>query len=152
MKNMKRLVWSVLILIISGSILYVQSNATPQKTGYIEIAGARLRLGMTKGEVSNKIAGVSILKVEEDYWGIGNGQPPNEMIQFTNGKLNYAQRYWKSKDNDIFESLYGVAKSLNQEGYSNCRLQTYEKRAPEMSAQSVWVECGEKSVSLVRET
>jgi hypothetical protein len=100
---MRRLPWVFVFVTMLGSFLYAQTKRSRTNSAFIEIAGVKLRLGMTPGEVTEKIAGTKITKVDEDFWGIGGEEPPSESLQFTNGRLSFAQRYWKSHDNDIVE-------------------------------------------------
>lgn len=149
---MRRLPWVFVFVTMLGSFLYAQTKRSPTDSAFIEIAGIKLRLGMTPREVTAKLPGTKITRIHGDLWGIGGEESPTETIQFTNGRLSFAQRYWKSFDNDIVESLFGAVSTLNQQGYSQCTVQTREKRTPDALVHAVWIVCGEKAVSITRDT
>jgi hypothetical protein len=119
---------------------------------YIEISGKHLTLGMTMGEVTDRLAGSTVTKMSDDFWGIGANQPPAETVQFTKGRLTFAQRYWTSTSNDIFDSLFGAVTTLNNQGFSSCHVTTGTNIQPEMSTRVIWIVCGAKSISITRDT
>ena len=119
---------------------------------YIEISGVRLRLGMTKAQVSEKLVGNTIKKIDEDFWGIGTEELAPEVIQFTNGRLTYAERDWRSNTNDIYEGLFGAVTTLNNQGFKRCHVETKTVASPGDSAKYIWIDCGEKAISVIRDT
>lgn len=149
---MRRLPWVFVFVTMLGSFLYAQTKRSPTNSAFIEIAGVKLRLGMTPREITGKLPGTKITRIHDDLWGIGGEEMPSETIQFTNGRLSFAQRNWKSLDNDIVESLFGAVSTLNQQRNSNCTVQAREKRTPNALVHVVWVVCGEKTVSVTRDT
>jgi hypothetical protein len=49
-----------------------QQKTSPQHgQAFIEIGGAKLRLGMSKAEVAEKLVGVKIEKLNDDVWVLG---------------------------------------------------------------------------------
>ena len=125
---------------------------SPQIPNYIEISGQRLHLGMTKAQVSEKLAGKTVQIMKDDLWTIGVNFPPEAEIQFTNGKLTYAEREWPSASNDLFESLYGAISTLNEQGFKGCVVTSYASNDPGLILKNIWVDCAGKSVSINRVT
>jgi hypothetical protein len=113
----------------------------------IEINGVALRLGTSKNEVEQKYGPSEILKSSEDGWLIGQVQ---SLVHFTNGKLTFAERNWPNQDNDIGEQLFGVINSLNAEGFNNCKVFTDVKTDPAATLHRVWIDCGDKTILVVR--
>ena len=148
---MKRTAVIVLTIVGLCSILSAQQKTSPQwGRAALEIAGTKLRLGMTKGEVTEKMAGTEIYKINENNWVVGKLENIGPSLQFKNGRLNYADRYWVTYDNDIAEALFGAVNSLNNEGFSACTVTADTRPSPDQTAQRVWIACGEKTVLLVR--
>lgn len=108
-------------------------------------------MGMTKGQVAEKLAGNEINKIHDDEWVLGSpekGLGPS--LQFTNGLLSYADRNWVTYDNDIVEALFGAVRTLNKEGFSRCTVTADDSASPDLTAHRVWIQCGEKTVLVIR--
>lgn len=120
----------------------------------IEVAGQKLHLGMTKAQVTEKLAGTEITKIHDDEWMVGSLEKKEfgPTLQFTNGVLSYAERFWTVSDNDLVEQLFGVVSSLNGEGFSQCNVTADTNDSPDIRAKRVWIMCGEKSVLVIRRT
>jgi hypothetical protein len=145
---MKRLALVLLTFTALSSILYAQQKRLSKAA--IDVRGTNLRLGMTKAEVTDKLAGNAITKAHEDHWIVAPSDELGPSLQFTNGRLSYADRYWITYDNDIAEALFGAVNSLNQEGFSACSVTAHTKTEPATMLHQVSIECGEKSILLVR--
>jgi hypothetical protein len=145
---------AVLLALAFSTVVTDAQKKEPPKWGSVslEVAGAQLRLGMTKAEVIGKLAGSEITRIDEDNWIVAPKDALGPTLQFTNGQLNYADRYWPSQDNDIAESLFGAVNVLNSEGFSSCKVTSYTKPTPDATSQGVRIECGLKSVLLQRLT
>jgi hypothetical protein len=128
------------------------AQKVPLSRSAIEVAGVRLRLGMAKAQVAEKLAGVVLTKVNDDEWMIGSFEKGNigPSIQFHNGVLSYAERFWTTADNDVADALFGVVTTLNDEGFSNCTVTADTHTSPDINAQRVWIACGEKSVLIIK--
>jgi hypothetical protein len=120
----------------------------------VEVAGHKLHLGMTKAQVTEKLAGVEFTKIREDEWMVGSLEKKEigPTLQFTNGVLSYAERFWTVTDDDVVEQLFGVVSSLNGEGFSECTVTADTNDSPDIRAKRVWISCGEKSVLVVQRT
>lgn len=118
----------------------------------LEVSGVKLHLGMTKGEVAEKLSGNEISKYNEDNWMIAAPNNLGPTLQFTNGRLTHAERNWVTYDNDITEALFGVVHSLNEEGFATCVVTANTKATPDATSHGVWIVCGEKSILVVRRT
>lgn len=140
----------ILTLFALSSILSSARQRTPSQWGraVLEVSGTKVHLGMTKAEVSEKLSGTEISKINENNWVVG--AIPGPTLQFTNGRLSYADRYWITYDNDIVEALFGAVNSLNQEGFSACTVTAVLKTLPDSTGHSVEIMCGEKSVLITR--
>jgi hypothetical protein len=150
---MKKTVLVVLTLAALSLPPYAQQRVSPQLSkAAIDVSGTKLRLGMTKGEVTDKLAGNEITKGDEDTWAIAPSGSSGSTLQFTNGRLSFADRYWVTYDNDIAEALFGAVNSFNQEGFSTCAVTADTKTEPGRTFHRVWIRCGEKSILLVRDS
>ena len=109
---MKKTALAVITLAILSSLLYAQKTASLQLSkAAIDVDGTKLRLGMSKGEVTDKLVGDEITKYHEDDWFVGPPEKDGPTLQFTNGRLSYADRNWVTYDNDTAEALFGAVNS-----------------------------------------
>jgi hypothetical protein len=128
-------------------------NARPQHSKTeLEVEGAMLSLGMTKSEVAEKLAGREFTKLDENNWVIGQPEQARPLIQFTNGRLTFTERYWATGENDTADALFGAVISLNESGFSVCNVTAGMKTSPNETAHNVAISCGDKSVVVVRVT
>lgn len=145
-----------LLCTASLTIVYAQKQATRQLSkAAIEVEGTKLRLGMTKAQVAEKLVGHGITKISDDEWMVGTLKElragrEGPTLQFTDGVLSYADCEWTTGDNDVAKALFGAVSTLNNEGFSACTVTADTRSSPDISAQRVWIMCGEKSVSIVR--
>ena len=139
------------LLIVAGlsSIVYAQKQTRLSKAT-IDVAGINLQLGMTKAQVEEKLGGREITKIQQDEWMVGSEKQLGPTLQFRNGLLNFADRYWSTTDNDIAEALFGAVTSLNQEGFSDCTIEAGVNASPDMTAHNIWIRCGEKGILITR--
>lgn len=133
----------LLMLVAVSAVLYAQNSA--RQTATIEIDGMKLRLGMTKGEVAEKLAGSDLHKLNADNWAIGKISP---YIQFTAGRLTYVDRTW-SKTEELAEPLYGVVSAFKEQGYTNCKISADTKVTPDDTSQRTWIDCGPKRILVI---
>jgi len=139
---------SVLFLLIPFA-LFSPASAQQKKTSpssFIEVSGVKLRIGMAKADVAEQLAGAQILKQSPDEWyvvGAGN-------VRFKNGRLVYADRSWIKKDVDPVDALFGLVSSLNREGYTSCAVSADMHTAPGSTFERVWIDCGPKSVLIMK--
>jgi len=147
---MKCLVLFVLVLcpVLSSLVLAQQKKSGPLSKEFIEVAGVKLRIGMTKAEVADKLADVqNVTKLNEKTWLIDRKTETwPSGVQFKNGILVFADRGWRTKDTDAVQALFGVVSSLNREGYSDCSIATDTLTNPGEVNDRVWIHCGLKTV------
>ena len=161
--SMKRTALVLLMLAALSSLLYAQKNPSRQagKVASIEIAGVKLHLGMTKADVAERFVGIQISKVTEELWAIDKGG--NSQLKFKNGRLVSANHSWINTGDDQMDALFAVVSLLNREGYSACKISTDTKVVPTTdadtgriisapSAERVWIDCGQKSVLIIKIT
>jgi hypothetical protein len=143
-------------LVVAGlATVHAQRETSPHASkADVEVAGYKLHLGMTKAQITEKLAGTEITKIHEDEWMVGSLEKKEfgPTLQFTNGVLSYAERFWTASDDDTVEQLFGVVSSLNREGFSQCSVTADTNDSPDIRAKRVWIMCGEKSVLVVRRT
>jgi hypothetical protein len=144
----------LLLATTTPTTLYAQREASSRGKVEIEVAGHKLHLGMTKAQVTEKLTGAEITKIRNDEWMVGSLEKKEfgPTLQFTNGVLSYAERFWTVSDNDTVEQLFGVVSSLNSEGVSRCCVTADTNDSPGISAKRVWIMCGDKSVLVIRRT
>ena len=150
---MRKIACCLLMLTLS-SVIHAQKKDPPQwGSAGMDVAGAKLHLGMTPSEVAQRLSGTAYRKESDRFWIVGEN--PNQfgpVMQFTDGRLNFVSRNWGTTDNDIAEALFGVITSLNSEGFSLCKVSADVKADPSSSAHRVWIACGEKTVLVHRMT
>ncbi|MGC1902326.1 MAG: hypothetical protein WA715_00735 [Candidatus Acidiferrum sp.] len=141
---MKTAISLLVVLTAFSSILCAGQTSSEQSIkAFIEIGGVKLRLGMSKSEVAEKLVGSAVTKINGDWWVLGKVSPS---LQFTDGRLSFADRTWSTTEDDIAESLFGVVNSFNAEGYSACKISADISSSPASMAQRVWIDCGEKTI------
>jgi hypothetical protein len=147
---MNRLVFlAVPLCLLAALAIYARAQHTQAE---LEVDGVKLHLGMAKAEVAAKLAARQYWKVNDDNWVVG---PPNDIdpsIQFTNGKLNFAERFWATNENDTGMALFGAVNSLNKDGFLTCEVTAGVNTSPDLTAHNVWISCGDKSVLVNRDT
>ncbi len=129
-----------------STLLYAQGKS-PQVISKpsIEIEGVKLQLGMTKAEVSERLVGTQITKMNEDRWIIGS----------------YGMTSFKSGGDDQIDAIFGAVSSLNREGYTSFKVLAESKTIPVTDASTgrtlaasnferVWIACGAKAVLIVK--
>jgi hypothetical protein len=142
-----------LIALSFSSVISAQKKDPPHwGSAYMEVAGAKLHLGMTKSEVTDLLAGSPFKKINESFWVMGPEDHDGPTLQFTNGRLTFVSRNWATYNNDITDALFGVVTSLNSEGFSACKVTADTKTDPTSTVQRVWVACGEKTILIIRAT
>ncbi len=147
---MKRTAAALLVLASVTSFLYAQTSPSAKlRKDYIDVFGTRLRIGMTKADVAEKLSGAEIIRVHEDSWLVGP-EKSTSSVQFKNGRLTFADRSWGTKNGDVAEELFGAVNSINSEGYSQCHVFADTRSFPEMTTQRVWMQCGNKSLLVLR--
>jgi hypothetical protein len=143
----------VLVVLMLPSVIQAQKKgATRWGSASIEVAGAKLHLGMTKAEVTEQLAGSQLTKIDDRNWLIGPVEHAGPTLQFTNEHLNFVSREWTTYDNDVTQALFGVVTALNGEGFSVCKVTADTKTDPTSTNQRVWISCGEKTALVMRLT
>jgi hypothetical protein len=144
--------WRFAALAFLVILLGLRSEAQGQGPN-MQIGPINVHLGMTKGEVQNKIDGLSVLKADEDSWIITTGGPESEPygnIQFTNGRITYASRSWLRRNSDAIEGFLGAINSFNKEGLSTCTVLHDTISTPTITGERVSIICGEKSLLIIK--
>jgi hypothetical protein len=91
---MKRAAAIFITFVALSWLLSAQQISSPQwGKAVLEVAGTKVRLGMTKSEVTERLAGTEFSKINENNWMVGNPEHLGPSLQFTNGRLNFADRY-----------------------------------------------------------
>jgi hypothetical protein len=146
---MNRLIFLVVPLCLLAALtIYARPQLMKRE---LEVGGVTLHLGMAKSEVAEKLAG-QYWKLNDDNWVVA---PPNNIgpaIQFTDGKLNFTERFWATSENDTGMALFGAVSSLNKDGFHTCEVTAGVNTSPDLTAHNVWILCGDKSVVINRDT
>jgi hypothetical protein len=144
--TMEKLLLLALTLLAVASLILAQKKGPPLSKESLEVAGAKLRLGMAKADVAERIASFQVLKVGEDEWMIEK----SGTVHFRNGKLCLIDRSWLNGQTDPIDAFYGAVSSLNREGYSSCTISADTRTSPDSSFNRVWLDCGQKSVLVIK--
>ena len=147
---MKRTAIVMLAFAALCSLMYARQKVPQSSKPTLDVSGEILRLGMTKAEVSERLAGNEIRKINENNWVVG--KTAIATLQFTNARLTYADRYWVTYDNDIAEALWGAVSALNEQGFSSCNISSGSKAEPDIMTHNTWIDCGDKSILLTRQS
>src|SRR5271168_1261720 len=88
-QSMKTTALALLTLVAVSTFLYAQTNAKPQfSQEYIDILGVRVRLGMTKLEIADKLGSQKTNDGStENFWLFGQKRPWPSSIEFKDGKV-----------------------------------------------------------------
>lgn len=154
---MRKMVLAVLMLLVTVGPLPSQTATQSQLSNdSIEIFHAKLRLGMTEAEVAEKLSGAEIARGPGSVWIV---QQNGSVIQFENGKLVFATRWWSNENNDIADALFGVVSYFNNEGVRACSVLADSFPEPNLSDEKMritghWVRitCGDKTIVISKET
>jgi hypothetical protein len=140
--------WTILFFSLTAFFcgVFLGQAQKPSTKAVLEIAGAKLSLGMTEAQVDAVLQGVTINKIK-NVWLIED----DKTVEFTDGKLTFARRAWTVKDNDIMMPLYGLVGNMNREGYVACRVYTTSNpNSWGLAIHRVLIDCGEKSILISR--
>ncbi len=154
---MRKMVLVVLMLLAAVGPLGSQTATQSQlRSDSIEICHAKLRLGMTEAEVAEKLSGAEIARGPGSVWIV---QQNGSVIQFENGKLVFATRWWSNENNDIADALFGVVSYFNNEGVRACSVladnfpdSTLSNEKVRITGQRVRISCGDKTIVIGKET
>jgi hypothetical protein len=142
---MRKIAFAALGLLVVSSLLYAQQKSSVQLSkDYIDVLGARLRLGMTKADVEEKIVGAKATMKHEDEWFF-----EGTTLQFKEDRLNFADREWSDTGKSTTDAIFDLVTLLNSEGYSTCSMSTDTHPDPTMTSHRVWLHCGKKSVLIL---
>jgi hypothetical protein len=142
---MKITALAVLILAAISSFVYAQSYPKPQLSQeYIDVLGDRVRLGMTKLDIADKLGSQKVNDGStENFWLFGEKRPwPSSII--------YAAESWDRSDGDVVRALIGAVNTLNRQGFAACEIATDTQHTPSLTAERVWIVCGKKSILVQR--
>lgn len=121
----------------------------------IEISHAKLRLGMTKAEVTDKLSDAQIDIKKDNLWVLHSGS----LIQFQNGKVSYVSREWTAETDDLIDALFRIISYFNLEGDKACSVITENLTDPNqddqkagISVERVQIKCGDKSILIAKYT
>ncbi len=118
-----------------------------EKKKIIEVGGVRHEIDVY---ITIVLAGKEFWKVNDDNWAAGPEKSAGPLVQFTNGRLSFTERYWATGENDT--ALFGAVNSLNKDGFRSCELTAGVNTTPDATSHNVWIVCGEKSVVVIRST
>jgi hypothetical protein len=149
---MKITALAVLILAAISSFVYAQSYPKPQLSQeYIDVLGVRVRLGMTKLDIADKLGSQKVKDGStENFWLFGEKRPWPSSIEFKDGKVIYAAESWDRSDGDVTRALFGAVNTLNRQGFAACEIATDTQNTPSLTAERVWIVCGKKSILVQR--
>jgi hypothetical protein len=151
----------LLALALLATVAPLRSQTTDQgqlSQSSIEISHAKLRLGMTKAEVADKLSDAQIDQKKENQWLLNSGS----LIQFENGKLSYASREWALESNEPVDALFRIVSHFNLEGEEACSIVADSfpdpnQPAPNQNDQKVRatverirIKCGNKSILIIK--
>jgi hypothetical protein len=139
-------------LVTISSFVYAQSDPKPQLSQeYVDILGVRVRLGMTKLDIADKLGSQRMSDGStENFWLFGEKRPWPSSIEFKNGTVIYAAESWVGSDGDVARALFGAVSSLTHQGYAACEVSSDTQTTPSITAERVWIGCGKKSILVQR--
>jgi hypothetical protein len=142
----------ILTLVTISSLIYSQTNAKPQiSQEYIDVRGVRVRLGMTKLDIADKLGSEKMNDGStENFWLFGEKRPWPSSIEFKDGRVVYAAESWIGSDGDVARALFGAVSSITKQGYAACELSSDTQTTPSLTAERVWIVCGKKSILVQR--
>lgn len=149
---MKITVIALLLAAAVSPFLYAQSNTKAQLSQeYIDILGVRVRLGMTKLDIADKLGSQKMNDgSNENFWLFGEKRPWPSSIEFKDGRVIYASESWIGSDGDVARALFGAVSSLTKQGYAACEIFSDTQTTPSLTAERVWIVCGKKSILVQR--
>jgi hypothetical protein len=141
-------------LVVLLSLLVCAVAGTAEKPPALEICSAQVHLGMTKAEVEASAGGSTLIKSVDDYWIITTGDPakggPHGSIQFTAGRVTYADREWLVEGSDAVEAILGATNSLSQSDAKVCVISHDTVSSPGSPFERAIFECGTKRLLILR--
>jgi len=148
---MRKLVLVGVVLLSVCSVFIAQSRTTAQQSEeYLDILGVRVRLGMTKADVAERLGSQKMKEGDADTWLFGEGQQWPSTIHFKNGKIDFASQSWIGSDRDVPRALFGAVSTLNKQGYSACVVSADTQASSSQTSEQTWITCGKKSILINR--
>ncbi len=158
---MGKIVFAVLALLATVAPLRSQTTDQGQLSkNSIEISHTKLRLGMTKAAVANKLSDIQIDQKKENEWLLHDGS----LIQFQNGKLSYASRDWTAETSDLEDGLFRIVSYFNLEGDKECSViadslpdpnqpdRNQNDQKVRMTGERIRIKCVNKSILIIKLT
>jgi hypothetical protein len=134
-------------------VLVCAHSEAQEQAASMQIGPVKVLLGMPKSEVQNNIAGLGVVKTDEDSWTITNGRSDVEVygnIQFTNGRVTYVGRSWLTKNSDAVEAILAAINSFNQEGLTACTILHNTVSTPAIAGERAIIGCGAKRLLIIK--
>ena len=148
----KMLLVLILLFLTAGNQTRGQS---PQDS--IQVGGTTLRLGMAQGSVLQQLGEYYALQGMEknsatpSSWMVVSKNQPQiayANIYFKDGKLASVNKYWvveRPKTEVAFaNALFGAVSAFEQEGRTDCIIQTGQTQRPGNETKTVFIACGQK--------
>jgi hypothetical protein len=167
---MKGTLCYALCCVIRAAVLLLAVQSFAQRNDVsLDLGPVTVRLGMPKREVLQKFsdAGYKVLDIDskDENGPLVDGKrlfvtnktpfPIQESwqnsydISFTAGRLSYAERSWFN-EKDLLSSVIEAVGSLTGQGSRSCSVTYSPISHPGSSARRVFIECGKRSVLLLR--
>lgn len=149
------------------SVLLSASSFAQTPKVKLDLGPVTVWLGMSKSDVVKKFsaAGYDIKEMDSDGVSVPDGKrltvmnkspfPTKEawqnvyFLSFAGGHLSYAERSWFD-EKDPLSSVIEAVGSLTARGSSSCTVSYSPNSSPGASVSRVFIECGKRSLLLVR--
>jgi hypothetical protein len=148
---MRKTALALLTVTVVTTLVYAQTESKPNLSQeYIEILGVKVRLGMSKADIAEKLGSQKMKDSRDDFWLLGEKQEWPSSVEFKDGRVIYASQSWMGADKDTARALFGVVSTLNRQGYAACELSADTQTTPNLTVERVWIVCGRKSILVQR--
>jgi hypothetical protein len=138
----------VYILVFSAFAMHGQPGKARARVT-LAIGGATVWLGMSQLDVMSEMshAGLTATALNPRMFIVSGGT-----LQFTQGRLNFADRDWGENAESKLDAVIGALGTLTAHGDIQCVIQNAPLSEPEQKADRIFVTCGERSIMIMAGT
>lgn len=136
-------------------LFFLLVAAVPGVTQTLDLGDFVVSLGMAKQQALKMAseAGYKILDGSSPGNSVKIADPAFKhvyMLQFTSGRLTYADRSWTSANGDDLEAAIKALTALAQKGATSCNISHAPISEPDTATDRVFIMCGQRGVLMIR--
>ncbi len=135
-----------------GLLLAISTIAQTEAQS-LQIGSIEMRFGMSKADVEKGASRMGLEKADADHWFITSGGTNPALlgsVQFSGGRVTYADREWLTKGSDPVKAILGAVNSFAKEGLRSCVISHELVPSPNATGEKAVIDCGAKRLLILK--